>query len=66
MTEETRNCISCRYDKCIKAGMKVLMLIVSDADDADADDAEGRYDKCIKAGMKVLKLIVFDVNDDEG
>ena len=28
VTEETRNCISCRYDKCIKAGMKVLLLIV--------------------------------------
>ena len=28
VTEETRNCISCRYDKCIKAGMKVLLLIL--------------------------------------
>merc|ERR1719278_53422 len=26
VTEETRNCISCRYDKCIKAGMKAEFL----------------------------------------
>ena len=26
VTEEKRNCISCRYDKCIRAGMKVLLI----------------------------------------
>ena len=26
VTEEKRKCISCRYDKCIKAGMKVKIL----------------------------------------
>ena len=29
VTEETRNCISCRYDKCIKAGMKVNIIDIS-------------------------------------
>ena len=26
VTEEKRNCISCRYTKCINAGMKVLLI----------------------------------------
>ena len=30
------------------------MLVVSDADDADADDAEGGYDKCINVMMLML------------
>ena len=29
VTEEKRNCISCRYDKCIKAGMKVSIIDIS-------------------------------------
>ena len=27
VTKETRKCANCRYDKCIKAGMKVLPIV---------------------------------------
>ena len=43
VTEETRNCISCRYNKCIKAGMKVLEITII------------TYNKCTKANVDYIE-----------